>query len=364
MKAIERYVFGSFLSSFALAFFVLSFVLTIGLMVQIVGYIIDGMPAGLIARFAAVSFPETLQWTIPLSLLVSSVLVFSRLSADSEIAAMRACGINLLTIMKWPAVFALGCSAVGCWINNEIVPRGHEVRRRLTSRITVGDAVDLIEPGVKVTDFPNVTIYAARKEGRWLYDVTATDTSDTNVVRTIHAEKALASGEGEEMALDLYMVKVDPVDANTPGMASGTYVHYPIVMKSRAYVKKGRDLRFFELVSKIRADAAEMRGEEGARRKEARRGLSKLKVELSKRFVFAMASVCFVLVGIPLGIRSQRKESTIGMAISLAIALGFYLFAMLMLGLQKSYHVHPELLLWLPVAACFGLSAWFVKRNL
>ena len=39
-------------------------------------------------------------------------------------------------------------------------------------------------------------------------------------------------------------------------------------------------------------------------------------VELSKRFVFAMASLCFVLIGIPLGIRSQRKESTIGMAIA------------------------------------------------
>jgi lipopolysaccharide export system permease protein len=92
--------------------------------------------------------------------------------------------------------------------------------------------------------------------------------------------------------------------------------------------------------------------------------LGKLKVELSKRFVFALASVCFVLVGIPLGIRSQRKESTIGMAISLAIALGFYLFAMLMLSLQKSYHVHPEILIWLPVGVCFALSAWFVKRNL
>ena len=363
MKAIERYVFRSFLSSFALAFLVLSFVLTIGLMVQIVGYIIDGMPAGLIARFAAVSFPETLQWTIPLSLLVSSVLVFSRLSADSEIAAMRACGINLLTIMKWPVLFALCCSALGCWVNNEIVPRGHEIRRRLTSRITVGDAVDLIEPGVKVTDFPNVTIYAARKEGRWLYDVTATDTSDTNVVRTIHAEKALASGEGEEMALDLYMVKVDPVDANTGGMASGTYIHYPIEMKTRAYVKKGKDLRFFELLSKIREDAAEIRSGD-ASRKEARRNLSKLKVELSKRFVFAAASLCFVLVGIPLGIRSQRKESTIGMAISFAIAIGFYLFAMLMLSMQKSYHIHPEILMWLPVGVCFALSAWFVRRNL
>ena len=44
MKTIERYVFGSFLSSFVLAFLVLSFVLTIGLMVQIVGYILSEDP--------------------------------------------------------------------------------------------------------------------------------------------------------------------------------------------------------------------------------------------------------------------------------------------------------------------------------
>ena len=37
MKTIERYVFGAFLTSFFLAFLVLSFVLTVGLMVQIVG---------------------------------------------------------------------------------------------------------------------------------------------------------------------------------------------------------------------------------------------------------------------------------------------------------------------------------------
>ncbi len=43
MKTIERYVFGSFLSSFLLAFLVLSFVLTIGLMVQIVGFILEGV---------------------------------------------------------------------------------------------------------------------------------------------------------------------------------------------------------------------------------------------------------------------------------------------------------------------------------
>lgn len=363
MKAIERYVFGSLLSSFLLAFFVLSFVLTIGLLVQIVGYIIDGISPALVGRFAAVSFPETLQWTIPLALLVSSVLVFSRLSADGEIAAMRACGINLISVMKWPVLFAVVCSALGAWINNEIVPRGHEVRRTLASRLSVGDAVDLIEPGRKVTDFPNVTLYVARKEGRWLYDVTATDTSDTNVVRTIHAEKARATGKGPDMALDLYNVTVDPVDKGRGGMASGRYVHYPIKTKDTKYSKKGKDLRFFELIARIRQDAKAIK--DGVdNRKAAKKGLSKFKVELSKRFVFAMASVCFVLVGIPLGIRAQRRESTVGMAISLAIAIGYYLFTMLMISMQKAYQLHPEFLIWMPVAACLLLSAWFVKRNL
>ena len=44
MKAIERYVFGAFLSSFFLAFLVLSFVLTTGRMGQIVGYMLQRLP--------------------------------------------------------------------------------------------------------------------------------------------------------------------------------------------------------------------------------------------------------------------------------------------------------------------------------
>ena len=95
MKIIERYVFKAFLSSFLLAFVVLSFVLTIGLLVQIIGYIMDGVPMSLVGEFCMVSLPETLQWSMPLALLVSSILVFSRLSADSEIAAMRALSLSL-----------------------------------------------------------------------------------------------------------------------------------------------------------------------------------------------------------------------------------------------------------------------------
>ena len=364
MKAIERYVFSSFLSSFLLAFLVLSFVLSIGLLVQIIGYIIDGISPALVGRFVLVSFPETLQWTIPPALLVSSVLVFSRLSADGEIAAMRACGINLLSVMKWPVAFSLVCFLVGAWVNNEIVPRGHEVRRSFTSKLSVNNAIDLIEQGVPVRDFPNLTLYVARKEGRWLYDVTATDTSESNLVRTITAPKVLVNGEGQDVTLDLYCPKIEPPLKGVDIPAGAKFCPYPVKIKESRYVKKGKDLRFFELLAKIREESAEIKSGVD-RRTSAKKGLAKLKIEFSKRLVLSMASVCFVLVGIPLGIRAQRRESTIGIAISLAIAICFYLFTMCMINnMHKAYGLHPEFLIWTPVAVCLLLSAWFVRRNL
>lgn len=478
MKTIEKYVFTSFLTSFLLAFLVLTFVLTIGLMFQIVGFILDGLSASLIGEFVLVSFPETLQWTVPLAILVSSVLVFSRMSADSEVSAMRACGINLYSVMKWPVAFGLVCSLLGAWVNNEIVPRGHEVRRNLKAKVSVGTGVDMLKPGLWITDFPKVKIYFTGKEGRWIKNLTVIDET-SKISRTIRAASALVTEEGRDVHFDLRDMTMSPIDEDHPGMLRmARYQHVmKDALKESSYRKKLSDLRFFELLSDIGSRGAEIAAakkgardaakglppaDDGAgekkgkvsfeswyatlrpgvwtddfeqarlrfgRRKgewleeveiadasgagdvrmiraqrahvtprgrdivldlvgvtetgesreslryeldnvlsssvrEMRRNLSKAKVELAQRFVLAAASLCFVLVGIPLGIRAQRKESSIGMAISLAISLGYYLCVMLMQSLQKSYAIHPEFLIGLPVLASLGLAIWFMRKNL
>ena len=371
MKIIERYVFGSFLSSFLLAFLVLSFVLTIGLLVQIVGYILDGVPMSLVGEFCLVSLPETLQWSMPLALLVSSVLVFSRLSADSEISAMRSCGIDLFSVMKWPALFALGCTLVGVFVNNEIVPRGHEVRRGLKAKVSVGTGLELLEPGRVIDDFPKVKIYFGSKEGNWLHDLVVIDYSNPKVDRMITAAKALVTQQGKDVALDLYQMTVDPVDENHPTMARANRFRYFVkdAIKEAKYSKKTKDLRMFELLKSIdgmknmvkraRVDADGKQIIKGLKR-----DISRAKVEFSKRIVFALASLCFVLVGIPLGIKAQRKESSIGMAISLCIALGYYMVVILMLSMHKNYAVHPHLLIFLPVVFCAAAAVYFVRKHL
>lgn len=386
MKTLERYVFGAFLSSFFLAFLVLSFVLTVGLMVQIVRYMLQGIPVDLVGRFAFVSFPETLQWTIPLALLVASVLVFSRLSADSEIAAMRACGVNLLTVMRAPLLFALFCTVMGLFVNNEIVPRGHQIRRDLARRISVGAGLELLEPGRVIDDFPKVKIYFEEKEGNWLRDLIVLDFSNPRVDRMITASKALVTSEGRDVVLDLHGMTVDPLDENNPGMARATRFQYRVkdALKDRTYKRREKDFRFFEILSEIRLAKADVKDPQAAAERRAREGrakgavakelklvkkslksqLSNLRTEFQKRFVFAFASICFVLVGVPLGIRAQRRESSIGIAIAFVTALGYYLVVILMTSLEKNYAVRPDLLIWLPVVLCAALASYLIPKNL
>lgn len=391
MRTIERYVFGAFLSSFLLAFLVLSFVLTIGLMVQIVGYMLQGLPVGLVGRFALVSFPETMQWTIPLGLLVASILVFSRLSADSEIAAMRACGVNLLTVMRWPLLFALLCTFVCLFINNEIVPRGHEVRRDLKTRLSVGAGLELLEPGKMIDDFPKVKIYFESKTGNWLNDLIVLDYTNPKFDRMVTASKALVTSDDRDILLDLQGMTVDPIDEDNPGMARAARFQYRVkdALKSGTYKRKEKDFRYFEMLKEIRETKADIKNPEAAAarrakerklaskaegaspekelkllKKSLRRHLSDVRTEFQKRWVFAFASICFVLIGVPLGIRAQRRESTIGMAISLATALTYYLVVILMTSVAKNDALHPYVLIWLPVIVCFALASYLIPKNL
>jgi len=284
------------------------------------------------------------------------------------------------------------------FVNNEIVPRGHEVRRNLTKRLSVGAGLELLEPGRTINDFPKVQLYFRERdaESNSLKDLTIVDHRDPKCTRTITAKEAFVRQEGRDIVLDVRDLSVDPVDVeHTQALTAETFRwRVDDVLKDGEYKRREKDFRFFEMLGEIdarklavkEATAAEkarkaQKSESGAGsakaelnhkgkakkrspRQSARRALSDIRTEFMKRWVFAFASICFVLVGVPLGIRAQRKESSVGMGIALVTALAYYLVVILMTSLSKNYHVHPEILIWLPVGFCFLLSAWLIPKNL
>jgi len=73
-----------------------------------------------------------------------------------------------------------------------------------------------------------------------------------------------------------------------------------------------------------------------------------LYLEMHKRMSLAFSPVGFILMGIPFGIRTRRSETSVGLVISLVLALVYYVFLALADGLKDEPALHPEVLVWIP----------------
>jgi lipopolysaccharide export system permease protein len=75
----------------------------------------------------------------------------------------------------------------------------------------------------------------------------------------------------------------------------------------------------------------------------------KMVVELNERLALSLACFAFAMLGIPLGLISRRRESSIGVGISLLVVFFFYFFIILADSLVKAPQWHPDLIVWIPI---------------
>ena len=66
------------------------------------------------------------------------------------------------------------------------------------------------------------------------------------------------------------------------------------------------------------------------------------------RYSFSLAAIVFTLVGIPLGVTAQRRETSVGFALSLVVAVSYMFFIIFARSLSEKPSMYPHLLMWVP----------------
>ncbi len=400
LSILQRYVSKSYLSAWFLGMVVLTFVLSIALFVKAAQLVVKGLPVDLVARFVYCSFPESLTFTIPLASLVSALLLFGRLSADGEINAMRACGVNIWRIMIPLVFFGMALTALSVYVNSEVAPTGAAKRHDLLNNTTRSkDLVKLLEPGHFIRDFNGVDLWFESREGDTLKNLLILEKMKNGATRETRCNYAdLEVGEGV-ITLDMHDVRITPFSEDEPGTATVGRLRHTIenANQNRRFKRKVGDLLNTELLSRIeRIDSCEDSGDytealedyerqsaeldyatsinrrvdklSGRRRLEAYaiaapKVRSELLTELNRRFALGMAPLAFILLGMPLGIRTSRRESNIGIAISLGVMLIYYAFIIATKALANIPSLHPHLIIWTPTVICAVIAAVLIRKN-
>ena len=85
--------------------------------------------------------------------------------------------------------------------------------------------------------------------------------------------------------------------------------------------------------------------------------------EFSCGFALGVAPIVFMLIGIPLGIRTSRRESNIGVSISMGVMVLYYAFLIIAKSLAKKPEFFPHIIIWIPSVACLAIALLLIRRN-
>src|SRR5690349_12140676 len=100
MNILTRYLLRAHLGPFLFSFIALTGVILINTLVRRLADLAGkGLPGGVIFRFFYLALPATVALTFPMAVLVSVLYTFSQLTAENEVTALKASGVNLKRLL-------------------------------------------------------------------------------------------------------------------------------------------------------------------------------------------------------------------------------------------------------------------------
>ncbi len=352
-KTLNLYLCREIMVPFLLGMATFTSVLLMGRLMKLADLVVaKGVPLVDVGRMIVYLLPYFSIVTIPMAFLLALLLAFGRLSADSEITAMKGCGIGLYGLL--PSV--LTCAVVAYLATTLIavyaVPWGNGSFKKLVFSVAQSNAGMAIKERVFNGDLPGIVLYVDRyrKSDGVMRGILIQDERDPEEPTTIFAE---TGGIFTDPAAKVVRLQLENGSIHHARGSSGyrrvdfrEYVlSINLSQSAKAISRDELDMTLDELRAAIRTPGLppNLRLD--------------LALEFHRRFALPFACLVFALVGVPLGIQNQRSGKGAGFAVSIGLLLIYYVMLSAGKALGERGLLHPAAAAWAPnlVFLLFGI---------
>lgn len=368
MKVLYKYLLWQIVPVMVIAISVLTFVLVLGNAFNRVADLLvnNDLPLWIIIKMIALLIPPALTFTIPWGMLVSVLVVFGRMSHDFELQAIKSAGIGLVPFIA-PVILLSLLMTLVCFYNNAVLAPTSMTQFK-TTLIDLGreNPTALLKAREPINAFDGLRMYVEDKQGNRLRGIYIWQLNDSGVpLRSVRAERGTMSADLNRMKLriDLENAWIEERNDKDPtqldSIISGGFagrlpqeIDMSKLFDDKHIVRNISIQEFDSLINNI--GRTNVGGVE----------INPMAVftEIQKRMAFSVAAFTFVLVGIPLAITVQRRETSIGLVVSLAVAISYFLMIVVADALKEYASAYPDLIVWIPNLLFQTLGFYLIWR--
>jgi lipopolysaccharide export system permease protein len=368
MRILTRYLLRAHIGPFVFALSILTGLLFVNTVARRFPSLAGkGLSTWVMLQVMALSLPHIIALTLPMAVLVAVLYAYSQMTAENEVTALKASGVNLLRMMAPLVVASALLAGFMVWFNDRVLPEtNHQLAELMMDINSKSPTLEMKDGGVlnnlPTTDYRQHYYLRANQidvATNRLTDVTIYDVSDADLATTVYADsgRMVFNRDRTDLFLTLYNGRVDQVKRRTPAEMDRVFFTQQLMQmtigdrfqRSVDSYRSDREMSLDSLAGRIataRADLAFVqRGivtapsagipntstpplpidsiERAQRSETLQAQINSYSVEWHKKFAIPVACMIFVLIGAPIAVRFPRGGAGMVIFVSMII-FGIY----------------------------------------
>lgn len=310
-----------------------------------------GIPFRIAFMIIILHLPSVFVMTIPMGVLLSTVMTLNGLSLNSEITVMRSCGIGINRIAKPIFIFAIVMAFLSFFINETIVP---VMTKQSTDLALYAFAQKNIPEGKQNFTFKEVKnngmlkrlFYVGECENKVLHNITVLDASSEDSIQILQAREGNTTRDGWRFQKGVIYTITDSGKTLVTTLFNDKVIYFGMDLSREMDKNIANEHNFMQLVKFI-----------------AKENRPELKIDLYDKIALPLTTIVFVLIGVPLAITPPRVRYNRGFLFSILIIFAYYLVRALSISMGETGSLIPCIAAFLPniVLTLVGIGLYYRK---
>lgn len=344
--------------------------LSIGTLFELIRKVTEsGLLLSVAFKILFLRMPGFIALAFPMSLLLATLMAYSRLSSDSEIIALRSIGVNIYRLVIPAVILSLCVTGMTFFINDVVTPSANReatlTMQRALNRVrpTFKDR-NILYPEYKTVQYDDGSrhsvlerlFYAQEFNGEEMKDLTILDLSREGLNQILTAKTAtwnIGDNVWDFFNGTIYLISPDGAYRNIV-----RFEHQQLAL-SRAPLDLAQrppnpdemsisQAREYLEVVKLQADEKEIR---------------KMMVRIQGKISLPFVCVVFGLIGSALGLRPQNTNKATSFGICVGLIFSYYLLSFVSESMGIWGILTPLMAAWLPNLLGLGVGTWLLVQS-